>query len=129
MRRRAVNCCLRVATLSLLTVVPLLAAAQDEQPAQTRAESAQSVQRLFVSDKLVLNVYAEPDQGSSRIATIETGDAVDELERAENFIRVRLHDGREGWVGSSYLTSDAPAAVQLRELQRQQKSAGQSVDK
>ena len=129
MRVQLVNCCLRVATLSLLTAVPLLAAAQDEQPAQAQAESAPAVQRLFVSDKLVLNVYAEADQGSSRVATIETGDAVDELERAESFIRVRLHDGREGWVGSSYLTSDAPAAVQLRELQRQQKSSGQAVDR
>jgi uncharacterized protein YgiM (DUF1202 family) len=108
--------CLSVATLSLLTASAL---AQDETvPEQTR--------RLFVSDKLVLNVYAEADQSSSRVATIETGDAVDELERAESFVRVRLQDGREGWVGSNYLTDDAPAAVQLRELQRQQKSAQNS---
>ena len=105
--------CLSVATLLLLTASAL---AQDETvPEQTR--------RRFVSDKLVLNVYAEADQSSSRVATIETGDAVDELERAENFVRVRLSDGREGWVGTNYLTDDAPAAVQLRELQRQQKSA------
>ena len=44
-------------------------------------------------------------------------------------MRIRLGDGREGWVGSNYLTSDAPAAVQLSELQRQQKSATQGVDK
>ena len=111
--------CLSVATLLLLTASAL---AQDETvPEETR--------RLFVSDKLVLNVYAEADQSSSRVATIETGDAVDELERTENYARVRLQDGREGWVGSNYLTDDAPAAVQLRELQRQQKSAAQGADK
>jgi hypothetical protein len=44
-------------------------------------------------------------------------------------VHIRLQDGREGWVGSNYLTSDAPAAVQLRELQRQQKSATQATDK
>lgn len=110
--------CLSVATLWLLT---LSALAQDETvPEETR--------RLYVSDKLVLNVYAEADQSSSRVATIETGDAVDELERAESFTRVRLQDGREGWVGVNYLTDDAPAAVQLRELQRQQKTA-QGTDK
>jgi hypothetical protein len=119
MKASLLNSCLSVATLLLLTASVL---AQDETvPEETR--------RLFVSDKLVLNVYAEPDQSSSRIATIETGDAVDELERAENFSRVRLSDGREGWVGINYLTDEAPAAVQLRDLQRQQKSATQGADK
>jgi hypothetical protein len=32
-------------------------------------------------------------------------------------------------VGANYLTSDTPAAVHLRELQRQHKSAGQAADK
>jgi uncharacterized protein YgiM (DUF1202 family) len=118
--------CLTVATLSVLLAAALPVAAQEEgQP----AESTEPPRRLFVSDKLVLNVYSEPEQGGSRVATIETGDAVDELERGEGFVRIRLSDGREGWVGSNYLTTDAPAAVQLRDLQRQQKSATQSVDK
>ncbi len=61
-----------------------------------------------------------PSQGSARVATIQTGDAVEELERSGSRVRVRLEDGREGWVGASYLVSDAPAIVRLRELQRQQ---------
>jgi len=31
---------------------------------------------LYVIDKVLINVYAEPNQDSSRVATIETGDAV-----------------------------------------------------
>ena len=77
----------------------------------------------------MLNVYSERDQSGARVATIETGDPVDELERDETFVRIRLQDGREGWVGANYLTGDAPAVVQLRELQRQQKSSTQAVDK
>jgi SH3 domain protein len=115
--------CLSVATLLLLT-----AAALAQEPEAQPAEQ-QETRRLFVADKLVINVYSEPDQAGSRVATIETGDAVDELERNESFARIRLQDGREGWVGANYLTSDPPAAVQLRELQRQQKSAAQSTDK
>ena len=126
--------CLSVATLSLLAIVALPAAAQEEvqpeaQQSQPQPDATQPVQRLFVSDKLVLNVYSEPEQAGSRVATIETGDAVDELERGQGFVRIRLSDGREGWVGSNYLTTDAPAAVQLRDLQRQQKGAAQAVDK
>ena len=74
-------------------------------------------EQLFVEDKLVLNVYAEPHQGSARIATIETGDAVDEIERADNFVHVRLEDGREGWVGANYLSTERPAIIKLKEMQ------------
>lgn len=128
MRTRARGSCLRVATL-LLIAVPLLSAAQDETVPTDQQSEPSPPRRLFVSDKLVLNVYSEADQAGSRVATIETGDAVDELERNQSFVRIRLQDGREGWVGASYLTSDAPAAVQLHELQRQQKSTTQAVDK
>jgi uncharacterized protein YgiM (DUF1202 family) len=126
--------CLSVATLSLLAAAAVPVAAQEEgQPqaeqTQQQAAPAEPLRRLFVSDKLVLNVYSEPEQAGSRVATIETGDAVDELERSQGFVHIRLTDGREGWVGSNYLTSDAPAAVQLRDLQRQQKGASQGVDK
>jgi hypothetical protein len=133
MKERACTWRLNVATLTTLAllVAPLPGIAQEEgqQAGQQQSEPSAPVRKLFVSDKLVLNVYSEADQGGSRVATIETGDAVDELERVESSVRIRMGDGREGWVGSNYLTTDAPAAVQLRELQRQQKSATQSVDK
>jgi uncharacterized protein YgiM (DUF1202 family) len=73
-----------------------------------------SSQSLYVSDKLVLNVYAEPNQGGGRVATIETGDAVEQLERVDNFLRVRLTDGREGWVGANYLSAEPPAIVKTQ---------------
>jgi SH3 domain-containing protein len=118
-----------MATLWVVMGVPLPSFAQDETVPGEQPSEPSPPRKLFVSDKLVLNVYSETDQSGSRVATIETGDAVDELERDQSFVRIRLPDGREGWVGANYLTSDAPAAVQLRELQRQQKSATQTSDK
>src|SRR6185436_13516908 len=100
---------LNVATLSttlLLLAVPLAGVAQDETVPGDQQQSAPAVRQLFVSDKLVLNVYSEPDQSGSRVASIETGDAVDELERDQGFVHIRLGDGREGWVGANYLTTD-----------------------
>lgn len=76
-----------------------------------------SAEQLYVEDKLVLNVYSEPNQTSARVATIETGDAVEALERVEQFVRVQLADGREGWVGANYLSAQPPAIVKLKELQ------------
>jgi SH3 domain protein len=116
MKTSGANRCLLIATMSLVTAtLPLIGLAQEEAQAPVP-------QRRYVSDKLVLNVYAQSDQSGGRVATIQTGDSVDELERVDNMVHVRLEDGREGWVGANYLTSDAPAAVRLRELQRDQKA-------
>lgn len=120
MNKSAVIFCLLIATTCV---------AQETTTSETPAAPEPIPQKRFVSDKLVLNVYAEPDQGSARIETIQTGDAVEELERSGSLVRVRLDDGREGWVGASYLTDDAPAIVRLRELQRQQPSPAPRVDK
>lgn len=126
MKTFGVNRCLFRATISLVTAtLPLAGIAQEPVPTD---EPPQIAQQRFVSDKLVLNVYAEADQNSARVATIQTGDAVEELERASNLVRVRLEDGREGWVGANYLTSDAPAIVRLRELQREQRTAARGSD-
>jgi hypothetical protein len=75
-----------------------------------------NAESLYVDDKLVLNVYAEADQSSSRVATIETGDVVEALEHADTFIRVQLADGRQGWVFANYLKAQPPAIVRLQEL-------------
>lgn len=130
MKTFVANRCLLIATMSLATAtVPLVGLAQEQPPTEAQPVPQQTVQQLFVSDKLVLNVYSEADQGSSRVATIQTGEAVAELERSANMVRVRLEDGREGWVGANYLTSDPPAATRLRELQRERKAATRGSDK
>ena len=77
-------------------------------------------EQLYVADKLVLNVYAEAGSNGSRVATIETGDTVEEIERNENAVHVRLPDGREGWVGANYLSAQPPAILRLKELQAAQ---------
>lgn len=129
MKTFGTNRCLLIATISLVTATLPLAGIAQEAPNDGQAAPQQISQRRFVSDQLVLNVYSEPDQSSARVATIQTGDVVEELERAAKLVRVRLEDGREGWVGANYLTSDAPAAARLRELQRQQKTTTRGSDK
>src|SRR5882724_2017395 len=67
--------------------------------------------QLFVSDKLVISVYTEANQDSDKLTTIDSGDAVEALEKAEGYTHIRLADGREGWVKSSYLNAQTPAIV------------------
>jgi hypothetical protein len=121
MKKSAALQCLIIATTSLAAAtLPLAGVAQETETSEPSAAATPVPQKRFVADKLVLNVVAEAEPGSARVATIQTGDAVEELERSGSLVRVRLEDGREGWVGASYLVSDEPAILRLRELQRQQ---------
>jgi uncharacterized protein YgiM (DUF1202 family) len=73
----------------------------------------------YVSDQLVLNVYTEQNQQGQRLATLHSGARVETLAGSGDFTQVRLADGTTGWVKSSYLTTDEPAAVRLKQLQEE----------
>ncbi|MBB6092297.1 SH3 domain protein [Povalibacter uvarum] len=123
------TCCLLLTACALATGAGIAVAQDPAQSQPDAAAQAAALPRRYVSDKLVLNVYAEPDSASARVATIETGDAIGEIETSGTYVRVRLSDGREGWVGASYLTAEMPAAARLRELQGGQKAAVAAAEK
>jgi hypothetical protein len=74
-------------------------------------------EQLYVIDKLVVGVYPQTENEEGKLANLETGDAVEELERVDKHVRVRLSNGTEGWVKANYLTAQPPAIVRLKELQ------------
>jgi uncharacterized protein YgiM (DUF1202 family) len=80
---------------------------------EVRAETA------YVSDQLVLNVYTEQNQQGQRLATLHSGARVETLATSADFTQVRLPDGTTGWVKSSYLTTEEPAAARLKQLQEE----------
>jgi SH3-like domain-containing protein len=85
--------------------------------------AAAQAEPMYISDKLVVNVYTEADQESSKLTTLDSGDAVEVLETAEVFAHVRLPDSREGWIKSSYLSNQVPAIVRLKELEKTRSAA------
>jgi uncharacterized protein YgiM (DUF1202 family) len=81
------------------------------------AVSRVSADTAYVSDQLVLNVYTGQNQQGQRLATLHSGARVETLATSADFTQVRLPDGTTGWVKSSYLTTDEPAAIRLKQLQ------------
>jgi hypothetical protein len=71
----------------------------------------------YVSDELVLGVYAEQNGQGQRLATLHSGATLETLGVNGEFTRVRLSDGTIGWVKSSYLTTQEPATLRLQQLQ------------
>ena len=73
----------------------------------------------FVSDELVLGVYAEQNGQGQRLATLHSGASVETLSVNGEFTQVRLNDGTTGWVKSVYLTTRVPAVVRMKQLEEE----------
>ncbi len=72
---------------------------------------------LYVTDKLILGLYAKPEANADSLATLVSGTPLQALERGKYFTRVRTPDGTEGWVKSAYLVEEKPPRLMLDEVQ------------
>jgi hypothetical protein len=98
---------------TLALSMPLLTALL---PALTLAAAAGPA---YVSDELVLGVYAEQNNQGQRLATLHSGTSVESLGESGEFTQVRLSDGTTGWVKSAYLTTKVPAIVRVKQLEEE----------
>ena len=73
----------------------------------------------YVSDELVLGVYAEENNQGQRLATLHSGSSVETLAQSGDFTQVRLNDGTTGWVKSTFLTAKEPAVVRVKQLEEE----------
>jgi hypothetical protein len=73
----------------------------------------------YVSDELVLGVYAEQNSQGQRLATLHSGTSVETLAQNGDFTQVRMSDGTTGWVKSAFLTANEPAVVRVKRLEEE----------
>lgn len=71
---------------------------------------------LYVTDRILLGVHQQASEDSPILKSISSGTAVELLEKQDNFTRVRLSDGVEGWVSSQYLMNEQPSTAQYDKL-------------
>ncbi len=73
----------------------------------------------YVSDELVLGVYADQNQQGQRLTTLHSGASVEALSTSGEYTQVRLADGTTGWVKSTYLTTREPATARVKQLEEE----------
>jgi SH3 domain protein len=71
----------------------------------------------YVTDELVLGVYATPNTQGQRLATLHSGAVVETLSASGDATEVRLADGTTGWVKTAYLTNVEPATTRIKQMQ------------
>ena len=70
---------------------------------------------VYIIEQLVVNVVSGPEGGGERVATVKSGDRLELLDRQGEQSHVKLANGAEGWIKSSYLSADPPLTVRLTE--------------
>jgi SH3 domain protein len=73
---------------------------------------------MYVTDVLKLTLRSGPSTEHKILAVVESGREVDMLESGEEWSRVRLENGKEGYVLTRYLVSEPPHRVRLEQLQK-----------
>jgi hypothetical protein len=85
----------------------------------TLATAVAAAATAYVSDELVLGVYAEQGGQGQRLTTLHSGASVETLGVNGDYTQVRLGDGTIGWVKSAYLMTQVPATVRLKQLEEE----------
>jgi uncharacterized protein YgiM (DUF1202 family) len=85
----------------------------------TLLAAAAAADTAYVSDELVLGVYAEQNGQGQRLTTLHSGAGVETLAQSGDYTQVRLSDGTVGWVKSAFLTAKEPAALRIKQLEEE----------
>lgn len=66
-------------------------------------------QTVYVSDEFEITLRTGPGNDHKIISMPKSGNAMEILQKGEEWSRVRLPDGKEGWVLSRYISPTRPA--------------------
>jgi len=75
----------------------------------------------YVTEQLVVGVYPTSDLDGERIGTVRSADSVEVLDVDGEATQIRLQDGTEGWVKSSYLEAEPPPSTRIAALEAENK--------
>ena len=88
-----------------------------------------AAETMYVSDQLLITFRQGKSTEHKILKTLKTGAPLEILEREEgdNYVKVRLQSGEEGYVLSQYLTNDTPKSILISRLEKQLEKVRQQL--
>jgi len=86
-------------------------------------------EKQYVTDRILLGIHAEADEGSALIKSVPSGTELEVIEKTKGFIKVKLEDGTEGWVSSGFVMKETPSTRKYDVLAHQYEQTTQELDK
>ncbi len=78
-----------------------------------------SAETLYVDDFVRVTLRSGPGVDYRVIDMVGTGEKVQILERAEDWSKVQVSNGKEGWILTRHLTSDVPSVLLVETFRRE----------
>lgn len=73
----------------------------------------------YVTDRLLLTMYAAPSPSAEVITRLKSGDVLTEMERQGRFTKVTTDSGKVGWVKQVFLVEEKPAVLVVRQAEKE----------
>jgi SH3 domain protein len=81
-------------------------------PAVSRAET------VYVSEEFEITMRTGPSTDNKIISLVKSGNALEILQKGEEWSMVRIPNGKEGWVLNRYITTSQPSALVLERVRK-----------
>lgn len=75
-------------------------------------------ENVYVSENIRLTVRQDPGNDKKIISILLSGDQVEVVQHGEEWTKIRLSDGKTGWVPSRFLTTQIPSSLSLKMLEK-----------
>jgi SH3 domain protein len=83
---------------------------------------------LYVTDQLLLGLYANNDASGKRIATLESGEELELLDRNKNYAKIKTNGGSIGWVKTAFLVTEKPAKLLIKDAEIEKQKLIQEIE-
>jgi len=82
----------------------------------------------YITDKLLAEMYAAPSNSEEHLQLLPSGTPVELMTEKDGFVKIKLVDGKSGWVEKRFLSEDKPAEVRLLMLQGKYRQVQKELD-
>ena len=82
----------------------------------------------YITDKVPIELYSSTFQRGVLVTTLQSGAIVEVIETDADYSKIRTLDGQEGWLKSSYLSSEKPMQANYLQLMAKHKQLQEEVE-
>lgn len=77
-----------------------------------------AVQAAYVTDDFNIVLRSGPGTESQVVTFLKNGTKLDVLEEAEDWVRVSIADGKEGWIRKRHVSEETPNEIRIERLKK-----------
>ncbi len=88
-----------------------------------------ALEMAHITDHIFVPLYQKADSNAKILKTLATGTPFEILQRQNKWVRIRVSDGKIGWIQRQYLSQELPAQLVLLKTQIKNNTLAQDNEK